>query len=94
MHIITQKRIREAQAKWPREATALADWEKVMKRAEPANYAEMKAVFNWLRKVGTFHVFDIGGNKRRLIARVEYQWKRVYIRAVPDHEQYDRGDWK
>ena len=87
MHIITQKRIREAQRKWPREAPALRDWEKVMKRAEPANYAQMKAIFNSVDKVGALHVFDIGGNKLRLIARVEYQWKKVYIRAVLEHGQ-------
>jgi mRNA interferase HigB len=94
MHLITQKRIREAQAKWPREAGALRDWERVIKRVEPANYAEMKAIFNAVDKVGAFHVFDIGGNKLRLIVRVEYRWKKVYIRAVLDHKAYDRGDWK
>ncbi|MBU0499136.1 MAG: type II toxin-antitoxin system HigB family toxin [Gammaproteobacteria bacterium] len=94
MHIITQKRIRDAQAQWPQASTALQEWERVMKKAEPACFTEMKAIFNAVDKVGHLHVFDTGGNKLRLIAKVEYRWKRVYIRPVLDHDDYARGGWK
>jgi len=39
-------------------------------------------------------MFDIGGNKIRLIAVVMYQAKRVYIRHVLSHQEYDKGHWK
>ena len=94
MHIITQKRIREAQTRWPHAASALEEWEKVMKKAEPADFSQMRALFNSADKVGALHVFNIGGNKLRLIAKVEYRWRKVYIRAVLPHAEYDRGDWK
>ncbi|MDI9722121.1 type II toxin-antitoxin system HigB family toxin, partial [Acinetobacter junii] len=36
------------------------------------------------------HVYDIGWNKIRLIAVVMYQAKRVYIRHVLSHKEYDK----
>ena len=41
-----------------------------------------------------FGVFNIGGNKYRLIARIHYNRKKVYIQAVLTHQEYDRGSWK
>lgn len=37
-------------------------------------------------------VFDIGGNKYRLIAAVHYRGKRVYVRFIGTHREYDRID--
>jgi mRNA interferase HigB len=41
-----------------------------------------------------FTVFDIGGNKFRLIAVIRYEWQTAYIRAVLTHKEYDKGAWK
>lgn len=94
MHIITQKRIWEAQQKWPTAATALEAWYRLMRHAEPAHFADLKTLFPSMDKVGTKYVFDIGGNKLRLIADVQFRFKKVYIRAILDHTAYDRNDWK
>jgi mRNA interferase HigB len=39
-------------------------------------------------------LFDIGGNKLRLIAVVQYRAQKLYIRAVLDHADYDQGHWR
>jgi mRNA interferase HigB len=39
-------------------------------------------------------VFNIGGNKYRLIAAIHYDRRKVFIPAVLPHEEYDRGQWK
>lgn len=54
----------------------------------------MKSIFPAIDKVGQFHVFDLGGNKLRLIAFVSYRSQRLYIKYVLDHREYDRGKWK
>lgn len=54
----------------------------------------MKAMFPATDKVGSLHVFDIGGNKLRLIAVVQYKAQRLYIKQVLDHREYDKGKWK
>lgn len=94
MHVITRKRLREAAIRWPHAATALDVWYRLMKVSEPGDFASMKAIFPGVDKVGKHHVFDIGGNKIRLIAIVHYRARRVYIRAILDHHQYDKGKWK
>ena len=45
-------------------------------------------------QVGKKTVFNIGGNKYRLIAAIHYNRGRVYIRAILTHRDYDRGIWK
>lgn len=45
-------------------------------------------------QVGKFTVFNIGGNKVRLIAAVHYNRNKIYIRHVLTHCEYDAGKWK
>ena len=45
-------------------------------------------------KVGELVVFDIGGNKYRLIAYIRFEKQIVYIKAVLTHRDYDKGAWK
>ena len=45
-------------------------------------------------KVGDFIVFNIGGNKYRLITAIHFNRRKVYIRHVLTHQEYDRGAWK
>ncbi|MFJ3482780.1 type II toxin-antitoxin system HigB family toxin [Pseudomonas sp. NPDC090202] len=94
MHVITEKRIWEAKAKWPHAATALDTWYRLIKACRPADFAAMRAIFPATDKVAQFHVFDIGGNKIRLIASVHYSSQRLYIKHVLDHREYDNGKWK
>ncbi|MCE5981202.1 mRNA interferase HigB [compost metagenome] len=94
MHVITEKRIWEAKAKWPRAALALDAWYRLVKACHPPDFAAMKATFPATDKVGALHVFDIGGNKLRLIAVVHYKTQRLYIKHVLDHGEYDKGKWK
>jgi mRNA interferase HigB len=44
--------------------------------------------------VGRKTVFNIAGNKFRLIARVNYQSRRVFVLHILTHKEYDRGAWK
>lgn len=94
MHVITQKRIWEAKSRWPQSALALDQWYRLIKHAEPANFAELKAVFPSADWADGRCVFDIGGNKLRLIADVRFSWSKLFILGVMDHAEYDQGKWK
>jgi mRNA interferase HigB len=94
MHIITQKRIWEAKLKHPESASALDGWYRLAKRNEFANYAEIKSIFNSVDKVGGYYIFDIGGNKLRLIANIHFSRKKIYIRHICSHKEYDSGKWR
>ncbi|UUQ67141.1 type II toxin-antitoxin system HigB family toxin [Pseudomonas fuscovaginae UPB0736] len=94
MRVITEKRIREAKAKWPGAASALDAWCRRIKGSSPGSFSALKAIFPATDKVGSLHVFDIGGNKLRLIAGVHYGAQQLYIKHVLDHREYDKGKWK
>jgi mRNA interferase HigB len=65
-----------------------------MKRRTFASFAEVQNVFPAADPVGKLTVFNIGGNKVRLIAAIHYNRRRVYIRAVLTHQEYDENQWK
>jgi mRNA interferase HigB len=65
-----------------------------MKQAEFGSFAELRAVFPSVDQVGKLTVFNIGGNRVRLIAAIHYNRLKVYIRAVLTHEEYDGNRWK
>ncbi|MCX8090836.1 MAG: type II toxin-antitoxin system HigB family toxin [Verrucomicrobiae bacterium] len=94
MHIITRKRLNEFAEKHPSARSGLAHWYWVLRKNNPANFAELRQFFPHADQVGRLTVFNIGGNKARLIAAIHYNRRRVYIRAVLTHAEYDAGQWK
>ena len=94
MHVITRKRLRDFASRHKEAAEPLGVWYAIMARTEFGSFAELKRVFRSVDKVGKFTVFDIGGNKFRLIAAIHYNRKKVYIRHVLTHVEYDRDKWK
>jgi mRNA interferase HigB len=65
-----------------------------VKHTDLASFADVRRVFPGADQVGRFTVFNVGGNKARLIAAIHYNRKRLYIRQVLTHAEYDRGIWK
>lgn len=94
MHIITRKRLNEFAEKFPETNNALADWYRLMKQNNFDSIAEVRAVFSSADKVGKLTVFNIGGNKVRLVAAIHYNRKKIYIRAVLTHKEYDEEKWR
>ncbi len=94
MHIITRRRLNEFAAKHPETNNALADWYRQMKGRNFLSIAELRELFPTADKVGKLTVFNIGGNKVRLVAAIHYNRGKVYIRAVLTHREYDAGKWK
>jgi mRNA interferase HigB len=94
MHIITRKRLNEYLGKHPAARSGLVHWYWTLKRNNPANFAELRALLPHADRIGGLTVFNIGGNKARLVAAIHYNRRKVYIRAVLTHTEYDTGKWK
>lgn len=94
MHVITRKRLNEFADNYPETRSALAQWHEQIKKNNFGNFAELRLMFPAADQVGNLTVFNIGGNKVRLIAAIHYNRKKVYIRAVLTHSEYDEGKWK
>lgn len=94
MHIITRKRLLGFSKKHPDSEEPLNRWYRIIKQSNYNSFAELRKTFPKADQVGKFTVFDIGGNKYRLIAYIVYSSKRIYIRHILTHPEYDKGKWK
>jgi mRNA interferase HigB len=94
MHIVTRKRLLEFAKKHPDCSTALESWYRIVKHTDFNSFAELRQTFPSADIVGNVTVFNIGGNKARLIAAIHYNTHRVYIRYILTHKEYDRGSWR
>lgn len=94
MHIITRRRLLEFVEKHPDCSTALESWYRIVKHTDFDSFTELRQTFPSVDRVSKLTVFNIGGNKARLIAAIHYNTHLVYIRHVLTHKEYDRGKWK
>lgn len=94
MHIITRKRLNKFAANFPETQNVLAEWYRLMKGNNFKSIADIRRLFPSADKVGKLTVFNIGGNKVRLIAAIHYNRRKVYIRSILTHREYDAGRWK
>ena len=94
MHVISKKAARLFWEKYPDSRTRLRSWLKTMRDTEFKNLAELRSAFRSADNVGDLIVFNIGGNKYRLVASVHFNRGKVYVRQILTHEEYDRGRWK
>ncbi|MBI5304989.1 MAG: type II toxin-antitoxin system HigB family toxin [Chloroflexi bacterium] len=94
MRIISRKALRQFSERHPDSKNALARWFKIIEHCSPRNLIELRAVFPSADQVEDWVVFNIGGNKYRLIASIHFNRGRVYVRHVLTHQEYTREGWK
>jgi mRNA interferase HigB len=94
VNVISKKRLLEFWQTHPMAQTPLRNWFKLLSQVKPTNFAELKEVFGSVDLVKDYVIFDIGGNKFRIIAIVYFESKLVMIRHVLTHEDYNNWNAK
>lgn len=96
MHIIAHKTLVSFyQERFPDSRTAVEEWYAIASRARWANAAEVKKDRNDVDMPGNSHyVFNLCGNKYRLVVVILFQIQRIYIRFIGTHKEYDKIDCK
>ena len=93
MRIISKKALREHWRDWPDSEQQLKAWYAEARAASWSSSAEVKAKYRSARILkGGRVVFNICGNKYRLIVRINYGYHIVYVRFVGTHREYDNID--
>ncbi len=93
MQVLSKSTLRSFWEKHPQAETPLKVWFATVSKAQWANFAALKATFGSADLVGDGRViFNIGGNKFRLVARVSYEYKRVMVKFIGTHKDYDDID--
>lgn len=93
MVIVSRKAIHEYASTKPQATEALNEGYLKTKAADWSNFAAIKNTFNSVDYVGNDnYVFTIKGNQYRLIARIIFPVRTVYIRFIGTHAEYDKVD--
>ncbi|WP_227438392.1 type II toxin-antitoxin system HigB family toxin [Methylobacterium sp. W2] len=92
MRVISNKSLVAFAASHAASATPLQAWRKIVETNGFANFSELKKTFNTVDKVRGYYVFDMGGNKYRLIAAIHFDTQKLFVWYVFTHKEYDA--WK
>jgi mRNA interferase HigB len=94
LRVISKRRLRELWEQHADSGKPLQAWHKVAKSATWGSLVEVRRTYPQADPVGRCTVFNIGGNKYRLIVRIDYEWQTIYVRWVLTHKEYDKDDWR
>lgn len=92
MRLVSNKALVDFAAVHREAEVPLQVWRKIMESGSFPTFAGLKKAFNTVDKVEDYLVFDVGGNKFRLVTAVHYNRQMVFIRRVFTHKEYDK--WK
>lgn len=92
MRVISNSALVAFASNYPAAEMPLQAWRRVVESRVFSSFAELKATFNAVDRVGSFHVFNIGGHKFRIVAAIHFDKQRLYVRHVFTHKEYD--SWK
>ena len=99
MRVITRKRLREFAQRHPDATEALDKWYRFFREAQSKSLQDVRRVYPHADMAtvasGTsVTVFNICGNKYRLIAAIHYNRQRVYVLRLLRHAEYSKDFWK
>jgi mRNA interferase HigB len=94
LRVISRKKLKDAASTHAEISPALDAWYQIARRAQWTSLAEIRATWSSADIYGTCTIFNIKGNKYRLIAWINYQTQKMFIRHVLTHAEYTKGGWK
>jgi mRNA interferase HigB len=92
--VIAKSALAEFWTRHPDSREPLMAWYRLMDASTYRSFVELRRTFASADDVDGLTVFNIGGNKYRLVTAIHYNRSKVYIRAVLTHGEYDRNRWK
>ena len=94
MHLISTGRLKQAASKYPDAIKTIQAFCKIIKQAQWRNLIDVQQVYRDAEAVENFTVFNIKGNKYRLILDIDYVEQVAYFKYFLTHAEYDREKWK
>ena len=94
MKLIGRDLIQQFARKHPDSRSSLKSWTQLIESNCFNHFVELKKTFGSADQVRPHTVFNISGNKYRLVAIVDYALQSVSIECVLTHSEYDEGRWR
>lgn len=91
--------LREFWQRHPAAEAPLSAWFKVVEKADWSDITEVRRVFPHadpvkVRSGSVMTVINVGGNNFRVVTRIIYEYRRLYVKRVMTHDEYSKGRWK
>ena len=93
MNVITKKPFLDAAQKHPNDRLALIRMYKILRAGDFGSPDELRAIFQSLDNFkyrNKWWVFDVGGNNLRVIAFIQFVNKRIFIKHLVTHPEYNK----
>lgn len=91
MVVISYGTIKTFISKHPEASDAMNNWYRLAQKADWSNFHQLKTIFNSKDAVGNDrYIFNVGGNKYRIVAMIFFKVRTIYIRFVGNHSDYDK----
>lgn len=94
MHLISAGKLKQAASKYPDAANVIQAFCKIIKQIQGKNITEVQQIYRDAEVVNNFTVFNIKGNKYRLIIDIDYEEQVAYFKYFLTHAEYDKEQWK
>jgi mRNA interferase HigB len=94
MHVISRRALQQFWELYPASKAPLVRWFKIVQQSDFVSFNDLRRTFPSADLVGDLIVFNIGGNKYRLVTAIHFNRGKVYVRHVLTHQEYDQGTWK
>ena len=98
MHIISRKKLLEADREHSGLGVPLDAWYRTAKSAGWRSLEEVRRTYSRTDGIPVgervYTVFNISGNRYRLVTEIFYEAQTILVRQGLTHAEYDKGDWK
>jgi mRNA interferase HigB len=99
MHIISRKALHDFSEVHPDAAEPLDAWYRLVRNAQWRNIQDTRGSYRHadgatVRSGNVVTIFNIGGNKYRLVAAIHYNRGKVFILKIMTHREYNLNRWK
>jgi mRNA interferase HigB len=93
VNVLAPRTLRAFVERYPESDEPLRDWYNHLRRIEPQHFAELKTHFNSVDAARTkedliVFIFDIGGNKYRVVCSINFNSSIAYIKLILTHDEY------
>jgi mRNA interferase HigB len=94
VRVISKRGLWLRAAKFADSKIALRIWLETAEFASWSSLQEIRQAFPATDMIGNIAIFNIKGDRYRLIVRIEFHGQRLYIKEFLTHAEYDKGAWK
>lgn len=94
MHVVSKSAWRKVVAADPTVESSIGAWYKIASAANWSSIVDVRRTYPHADFVDPYTIFNISGNSYRLIVKIEYKYRIIFVKGLLKHDEYDKGSWR